>query len=104
MWVATDGQPNTLQKNAGIYVVPVDGPERGSLRQFLSGPVGCELGGLEFAADFTTLFCAIQHPGEGGTLEMPVSTWPDGTTPPRPSVIAVMKTDGGTIGGGASSK
>jgi secreted PhoX family phosphatase len=99
LWIATDGQPSTLQKNDGIYVVPVDGTERGYLRQFLSGPVGCELCGPEFASDFTTLFCAIQHPGEGGTLEKPVSTWPDGTTPPRPSVIAVVKTDGGTIGG-----
>jgi uncharacterized protein len=104
LWIATDGQPSTLHKNDGIYVVPVDGTERGFLRQFLSGPVGCELCGPEFASDFTTLFCAIQHPGEGGTLEKPVSTWPDGTTPPWPSVIAVVKIDGGTIGGGASSK
>jgi uncharacterized protein len=99
LWIATDGQPSTLGKNDGIYAVPVDGAERGCLRQFLSGPVGCELCGPEFASNFTTLFCAIQHPGEGGTLEMPASTWPDGMTPPRPSVIAVVKTDGGTIGG-----
>jgi uncharacterized protein len=99
LWIATDGQPSTLGKNDGLYAVPVDGAERGCLRQFLSGPVGCELCGPEFASNFTTLFCAIQHPGEGGTLEMPASTWPDGTTPPRPSVIAVVKTDGGTIGG-----
>jgi uncharacterized protein len=99
LWIATDGQPSTLRKNDGIYAVPVAGDERGCLGQFLSGPVGCELCGPEFSPDGSTLFCAIQHPGEGGTLEKPVSTWPDGTTPPRPSVIAVVKADGGTIGG-----
>jgi uncharacterized protein len=98
LWIATDGQPSTLQQHDGIYAVPVAGAERGCLRQFLSGPVGCELCGPEFSPDGTTLFCAIQHPGEGGTVEQPLSTWPDGTTPPRPSVIAVVKADGGIIG------
>jgi uncharacterized protein len=98
LWIATDGQTATFQKNNGIFAVPVEGPERGHVRQFLSGPVGCEICGPEFTPHFTTLFCAIQHPGEGGTLESPKSTWPDGTTPPRPSVIAIVKTDGGVIG------
>jgi hypothetical protein len=39
---------------------------------------------------FQTLFCAIQHPGEGSTLDQPISSWPDGTVP-RPSVIAIGK-------------
>jgi uncharacterized protein len=98
LWIATDGQPSTLKKNDGIYAVPVAGDERGLLRHFLSGPVGCELCGPEFTPDGKTFFCAIQHPGEGGTLEKPISTWPDGTTPPRPSVIAVVREDGDPIG------
>ncbi len=90
MWIATDGQPGTLRKNDGIYAVPVDGPQRGWLRQFMSGPVGAEICGPEFAPDNLTLFCAIQHPGEGGTINNPTSLWPDGVTPPRPSVIAIQ--------------
>lgn len=102
LWIATDGQPNTFRRNDGIYAVPVEGEDRGFLRQFLSAPRGAEVCGPEFIPDFTTLFAAIQHPGEGGTVEAPVSTWPDGTTPPRPSVIAVVKTAPGrqTIGTG----
>jgi len=46
--------------------------------------------------EIRSLFCAIQHPGEGGTVASPISTWPDGTAPPRPSVIAITKTDAGS--------
>ena len=91
MWIATDGQPGTFQKNDGIYAVPVDGEERGFLRQFLSAPIAAEVCGPEFTPDNETLFCSIQHPGEGGTVADPSSTWPDGTTPPKPSVISVIK-------------
>jgi len=98
LWIATDGQPSALGYNDGLYVVPVAGPERGRVRQFLSGPVGCEICGPEFTPDFRTLFCAIQHPGEGGTLERPISRWPDGTVPPRPSVVAIRHREGREIG------
>ncbi|GBD20878.1 hypothetical protein HRbin28_01327 [bacterium HR28] len=93
MWIATDGQPGTFRRNDGIYAVPTSGSERGYVRMFLSGPRGCEICGPEFAPDFQTLFCAVQHPGEGGTLTQPVSSWPDGTVP-RPSVVATWKTTG----------
>jgi len=98
LWIATDGQPAALGYNDAVYVVPVAGPERGRVRQFLSGPVGCEICGPEFTPDFRTLFCAIQHPGEGGTLDRPISRWPDGTLPPRPSVVAVRHREGAVVG------
>ena len=48
--------------------------------------------GCEFTPDGETLFLSIQHPGEGGTLDHPVSDWPDGrNAPPRPSVVAIRK-------------
>jgi len=97
LWIATDGQPGTFRKNDGIFAVPVQGPERGFLRQFLSGPRGAEICGPEFTPNGTTLFCAIQHPGEGGTLDQPTSTWPDGTTPPRPSVVVVTRERGNAV-------
>ena len=74
----------------------MSGAERGHVKQFLSVPVGAETCGPEFASDFATLFCAVQHPGEDGSLEDPVSAWPDREgRPPRPSVVSVWRTDSG---------
>jgi secreted PhoX family phosphatase len=89
LWIATDGQPATLGYNDALYVTPVFGPERGRVRQFLSGPVGCEVCGPEFSPDGRTLFCAIQHP---------TGRWPDGSLPPRPSVVAVRHRAGRVVG------
>lgn len=96
LWIATDGQPSTFGKNDGIYAVPVEGPERGYVRQFLSGVPGGEMASLAFNPNNHALFCSVQHPGEGSTLAAPSSTWPDGTTPPRPSVIVVERDSGGS--------
>jgi uncharacterized protein len=99
LWIATDGAPGTLAKNDGVYAVPVEGPDRGWLRQFLSGPLASEICGPEFTPDNQTFFCAIQHPGEGGKVNTPTSVWPDGVSPSRPSVIAVFNnSDDNVIG------
>ena len=99
LWIATDGQPGTLQKHDGIYAVPVAGPDRGYLRQFLSAVIASETTGLLLTPNNETLFVSIQHPGEDSSFENPSSIWPDGSTP-RPSVIAVTKNGAGskTIG------
>jgi secreted PhoX family phosphatase len=98
LWISTDGQPGTLEVNDGIYAVPTDGPERGYLKQFFSGIPGGEVSGPIFSPDNTSLFVSIQHPGEGGTFEEPVSSWPDSAGAPRPSVVVIRKLDGGPIG------
>ncbi len=89
--LATDGQPGSIGVNDAFHFVPISGPERGHVQQFLSVPVGAEACGPEFTPDDQTLFCAVQHPGDDGSLEQPVSTWPDGAEP-RPSVVSVFKT------------
>ncbi|MCB1018415.1 MAG: PhoX family phosphatase [Bryobacterales bacterium] len=92
LWIATDGMPNVISgHNDGIFAVPVEGPERGFLRQFLSSVVGCETSSLIFNTAENALFVSIQHPGEGGTFEAPESHFPDGGAP-RPTVIAVSRT------------
>lgn len=98
LWIATDGQPGTLELNDGLFAVPVEGPERGYLRQFFSSVAGSEVCGPEFTPDNTSLFLAIQHPGEGGTYDEPINAWPDGSGPPRPSVLVVQAESGGIVG------
>lgn len=93
LWIATDGQPTFLGHNDAFHVVPLSGDNRGHVQQFLSVPVGAEACGPELTPDEQTLFCAVQHPGEGSTVENPSSTWPDETSPPRPSLITVVKAD-----------
>ena len=93
LWIATDGQPSSLKKNDGIYAVPVQGPDRGYVRQFLRAPVGAEVASLAMTPDDRTLFASIQRPGEGSKNLDPTmltSRWPDADFP-RPSVIAVTK-------------
>jgi secreted PhoX family phosphatase len=102
MWVATDGNDDTLGPNDGVWVVETEGPERGRARQFLSGPMGAEICGPAFTPDNRTLFVAIQHPGltDGATDAQPGSRFPDyrPDMPPRPSLIAVYRADGGKVG------
>jgi secreted PhoX family phosphatase len=89
LWISTDG--NALGSNDGLFSVPVDGPERGHVKQFLSVPVGAECCG-PVVTDHLVLV-AVQHPGENAADSAnPTSHWPDGgTTQPRPSIVSVWK-------------
>ncbi|MBI4413016.1 MAG: PhoX family phosphatase [candidate division NC10 bacterium] len=102
MWVATDGIDDALGANDGVFVVDTEGPERGRARRFLSSPVGSEVCGPAFTPDTRTFFVAIQHPGlaDKVTYEKPASRWPDyrNDMPPRPSVVAIYREDGGKVG------
>src|SRR5262245_47097919 len=102
LWIATDGQPSALKHMDGFYAVPVEGSERGFLRQFYATVAGAEICGPEFTPDNRTVFLAIQHPGEGGTFAEPVSTWPGGDIP-KPSVIAIQSAAGSPIGTGPTA-
>lgn len=95
LWIATDGQPTNLGYNDAIFAVPTAGGERGHVQQFLSAPREAEVCGPLITRDQRTLFCAIQHPGEGGTFDAPLSSWPDDRQPPRPSVISVWRSGRG---------
>jgi len=97
LWIATDGAARPIGFNDGLFAVPVEGPNRGELKQFFSGVFGAEICGPEFTADNTSLFLAIQHPGEasGSTFDVPGTRWPDNRrgVPPRPSVIVIQNND-----------
>ncbi|HVG04213.1 MAG TPA: alkaline phosphatase PhoX, partial [Burkholderiaceae bacterium] len=85
------------------YAAPVSGPGRGATRCFFNGPRGSEICGPEFTPDGRTLFLSVQHPGDekGSTFEKPSTRWPDfrDDMPPRSSVLAITRNDGGEIGG-----
>ncbi len=94
LWIVTDGrQPGG--RNNGCFVCPTDGPDRGAVQQFMSGPIGAEICGCEFTPDGETLLLTVQHPGGGGTAEAPISDWPDGGgRPPRSSLIGIRRDSG----------
>jgi secreted PhoX family phosphatase len=98
IWISTDGLPNSLDGNDGLFATPVDGSERGYLRQFFSSVTGAEVSGPVFNSDDTALFTSVQHPGEGGSYEEPITLWPDGAGVTRPSVVLITRDDGGPIG------
>ena len=91
LWIATDG--NVLGSHDGLFRVPVAGPERGKVEQFLTMPVGAETCGPLVSEDQLSVFFAVQHPGETDTdFEHPSSTWPHTDGFPRPSVgVAYLK-------------
>ncbi|MCM0621881.1 PhoX family protein [Nocardioides bruguierae] len=91
LWVSTDG--NALGSNDGIFRVPVKGPERGHVQQFVTMPYGAEACGPLVADDDQSLFFAVQHPGEisGSTFEAQASTWPHTDDFPRPSVCVAFR-------------
>ncbi len=116
LWVATDqgdGWPRT-KKADGLYAIAMqpEGENRAISKLFFRCPVGAELCGPYFTPDQETLFVAVQHPGTDGTkayerfgrastFEDPATRWPDfdERMPPRPSVLAITRKDGGKIGG-----
>jgi uncharacterized protein len=103
IWISTDGQDDAAGFNDSLYAATVSGPNRGATRCFFNGPSGSEICGPCFTPDGRTLFLAVQHPGDdkGSTFESPSTRWPDfkGDMPPRSSVLAITRSDGGEIGG-----
>ncbi len=102
IWIATDGQDDIASFADALYAAETDGPSRGVTRCFLTAPRGAEVCGPTFTPDGTTMFVAIQHPAEerDSTFDRPSTRWPDFKSgmPPRPSVLAITRSDGGEIG------
>ncbi len=102
LWISTDGQPSALAHSDGLYKVPVTGPERGRVQQFLAVPSGAETCGPVIHDRDGSVFVAVQHPGEEGSWATPQSRFPDYVAPgatvprgdfagPRPTVVQVTR-------------
>ncbi|GGH46826.1 PhoX family protein [Microbacterium album] len=101
LWISTDGAPGTIGYNDGLFRVPLEGPERGRVQQFLSVPREAETCGPVIHDTDGSVFVAVQHPGEDGSWDAQHSFFPDYVTPgslaggkwggPRPAVIQVTR-------------
>ena len=110
LWISTDGNyPKRTGRSDGLWAMETDGPARATSKLFFRCPNGAELCGPEFTPDDTTLFLAVQHPGEtdesdpdaeAASFEAPATRWPDfkDGIPPRPSIVVVTRKGGGKIG------
>ncbi|MGE0715422.1 MAG: PhoX family phosphatase [Alphaproteobacteria bacterium] len=103
IWIATDGAAAASGVADALYVARTAGPARALTRLFHQAPVGAEITGPCFTPDGRTLFLSVQHPGQSPTAGFadPPTRWPDfdPAMPPRPSVIAITRDDGGPVGG-----
>jgi secreted PhoX family phosphatase len=103
LWIATDGS-DEIGLADGLWACCIKGPTRAVTRHFFACPRGAELCGPCFTPDGTTLFVAVQHPGQekGSTFDSPSTRWPasaDSAMPPRPAVLAITREGGGVVGG-----
>lgn len=113
LWVTTDQGEDWGRSGSadGIWAVETQGRKKGAARMFFRVPVGAEMAGPAFTPDDKTMFISVQHPGSDGakdyppfaresTFSDPVTRWPDFNSkqPPRPSVVVVVKKDGGVVG------
>ena len=94
---SASGATATQSTIAGANATPA------TLKRFLTGPVGCEITGVDSTPDGRTLFVGIQHPGEDGAPNAPDSNWPQSQSGvrsgrPRSGVVAVVRTNGGVVG------
>ena len=96
LWIQTDGKYSDEGDFAGQgnNTMLVGDPASGAIRRFLVGPRECEVTGIAWSADRTTLFVGIQHPGEKGGSHFPEG----GEATPPSAVVAIARDDGGEIG------
>ena len=102
LWIVTDGAPSAAKVADGVYATDTAGEGCALTRLFYQAPTGAEVCGPIFTPDDKTFFIAVQHPGEdkGSSFDKPSTRWPDfkDGMPPRPSIVAITKKDGGTVG------
>jgi secreted PhoX family phosphatase len=136
VWMVTDraavnGSADVFGNNA-CWIFPASGAAGGEPLLFATGPMECELTGPCFDTSESTLFLAVQHPGEdnathrsgdeevqaytlrdrsGASFEqlrqVPLgSNWPSAAagTAPRPGVVTIRRLDGAPLLAGSGGR
>ena len=95
LWIQTDGNYSNEKDFAGMgnNQMLIGDPITGQIKRFMVGPKECEITGLAWSPDRSTVFVGIQHPGEKGNSHFPEG----GGSVPRSSIIAVSRDDGVAI-------
>jgi uncharacterized protein len=111
--------------NNSLWYIPLSGDDVGKIYPFAIGPMECECTGITFNDDNSSLFLAIQHPGEENGIRQDMATeardfellatdgtafkqqrqvpigsnWPSGKVnqPPLPGIVVIRKVDGTEI-------
>nr|WP_163502215.1 PhoX family phosphatase [Halomonas socia] len=108
VWIQTDISESGM--NQGVYEVFGNNqmlaadPESGTIKRFLTGPIGQEITGVITTPDQRTMFVNVQHPGATTSAEAFASDdlnghWPDGGNAiPRSATLVITREDGGIIG------
>ena len=110
LWIQTDMGPTAMHKgelkNIGNNQMLACDVTTGQTRRFLTGPSNCEITGVTWTPDGSTMFLNVQHPGETPSERSDpaepnkFSNWPDYKAGgrPRSATVVVRKKDGGVIG------
>ncbi len=110
LWVQTDMHASQMYKgelqNMGSNQMLACDTATGQMRRFLTGPINCEITGVTWSPDMSTMFINVQHPGENASGRSDpsdptkFSNWPDYKPGgrPRSSTVVIRKLDGGVIG------
>jgi len=125
LWILTDGScsdDGAFDGQGNNQMLCAD-PETGEIRRFLVGPGGCEITGVTWTPDLTTLFVNVQHPGDArrhpaapglpfgigleyylsrnptSFTEWPKNQFPDtvGGGRPRSATLVISRSDGSSI-------
>ena len=110
LWIQTDAHATQMYKGElariGNNQMLACDTATGETRRFLTGPTNCEVTGVAFTPDSTTMFVSIQHPGETPSDRSDpanpsqYSNWPDYARNgrPRSALVVIRKIDGGIVG------
>jgi secreted PhoX family phosphatase len=94
LFIQTDGsQPDGMNDQ-----MLVADSRTGELRRLLSGVTGCEVTGVAITPDRRTLFCNLQHPGNGDPTLTNFPAPTDGVTIPRDATLVLRRKNGGIVG------
>lgn len=97
LWMTTDLSSNLVGEgiysqfgNNGLFVLPMNGENKGRSFQIASAPVDAELTGITVAPDQSALFVCVQHPGDlSFVTEEWTSHWPTSSSQPVSAVVAL---------------